>query len=52
MRQVFKVKCVHCGEEVERSVPRKDAACFDCKKKRMASYALKYREEALPLKKK
>jgi hypothetical protein len=52
MRQIFKVKCVHCGEEVERSIPRKDAACFGCKQDRVTGYALKYRKEALPLKKK
>jgi len=52
MRQVFKVKCAHCGDEIERGIPIKNAACFDCKRKRTASYALKYRELVLPIKKK
>lgn len=28
---MFKVKCKNCGQEVERTVHRKDALCFPCK---------------------
>jgi hypothetical protein len=45
-------KFVHCGVDVERSIPRKNAACFECKQDRVASYALRYRDEVLPAKKK
>lgn len=33
MNNMYFVPCSHCGQREERSAPRKDAICFDCKRR-------------------